>query len=137
VTPEDVLIQYDGHSIDSGILVRQHVRHYRIDGPQAKRIDPLALRPRDFVDEWLTHEWREAAFWSESANRAGMRAWHEKLQKDNGFGEFTFPTMHCPATPDLWQVGVGFSDPTPIAAPPKGSTSRCVGDRHTNSQCYK
>ena len=53
-----------GLSIDGGILARQDVRHYRIDGPNAKRIDPLALRPRDFVDEWLTHEWKEAAFWS-------------------------------------------------------------------------
>lgn len=63
VTPDEVLIQYNGPSIDAGILVRQHVRHYRIDGPEAKRIDPLALRPRDFVDEWLTHEWKETAFW--------------------------------------------------------------------------
>ncbi|HTR39124.1 MAG TPA: hypothetical protein VMH80_24780 [Bryobacteraceae bacterium] len=121
VTTDDVLIQYNGPSIDGGILVRPHIRHYRIDGPEAKRIAPLALRPRDFVDEWLTHEWREAAFWSESANRRGMLAWHEKLHKDNVHGEFIYPTMHCPATPDLWQVGVDFSDPpTPIGEPPKG-----------------
>lgn len=121
VTPDDVLIQYNGHSIDSGILVREHVRHYRIDGPEAKRIDPFALRPRDFVDEWLTHEWKEAAFWSESENRGGMLAWHKKLHRDNVSGDFIYPTMHCPATPDLWQVGVDFSDPpTPIGDPPKG-----------------
>jgi hypothetical protein len=120
VTPDDVLIQYDGQSLDSGILVRPHVRHYRIDGPQAKRIDPLALRPRDFVDEWLTHEWKEAAFWSELANRVGMLAWHKKLHHDNISGNFIYPTMHCPATPDLWQVGVDFSDPpTPVGAPSK------------------
>jgi len=30
--------------------------------------------------------------------------------------------MHCPPTPDLWQVGVDFSDPpTPIGAKPKGT----------------
>ena len=122
VTPDEVLIQYNGHSIDSGILVRQHVRHYRIDGPEAQRIDPLALRPRDFVDEWLTREWKEAAFWSESGNRVGMLAWHKKLHKDNEYGEFIYPTMHCPSTPDLWQVGVDFSDPpTPIGEPPKGA----------------
>ena len=120
-TPDDVLIQYNGHSIDGGIIVRQHVEHYRIDGPEPKRIQPLALRPRDFVDEWLTHEWKEAAFWSESADRRGMLALHQKLHKDNVFGEFIYPTMHCPATPDLWQVGVDFSDPpTPIGEPPKG-----------------
>ena len=26
-------------------------------------------------------------------------------------GELIYPTMHCPTTPDLWQVGVGFGDP--------------------------
>lgn len=50
-----------------------------------------------------------------------MLAWHRKLHKDNVHGEFIYPTMHCPATPDLWQVGVDFSDsPTPIGEPPKG-----------------
>lgn len=121
VTADDVLVQYSGPSVDSATLVRPHVEHYRIDGPQAKRIDPLALRPRDFVDEWLTHEWREAAFWSESVNRRGMLAWHERLYKNNVHGEFVYPTMHCPATPDLWQVGVDFSDPpAPVGESPKG-----------------
>ncbi len=111
ITPDDVVIQYDGRSIDSGILVRTHVEHYRFNQPQAERVDPLALRPRDFVDEWLTNEWRAAAFWSEDENRPEMSAWHKKLHKDLVFGEFTFPTMHCPSQPDLWQVGVDFSDP--------------------------
>jgi hypothetical protein len=68
----DVLVQFSGRSIDPSILVRLFVRHYRIEADGVERIDPLALRPRDFVDEWLTHEWREAALWSESENRRSM-----------------------------------------------------------------
>ena len=68
-----------------------------------------------------SHEWKEAALWSESASRVAMRDWHKTLHKDSVFGEFTYPTMHCPATPDLWQVGVMFDDPpTPNGEPSKG-----------------
>lgn len=87
-----------------------------------KRVDPLALNPGNFVREWLTHDWRETALWSESANRRSTREWHTKLHRDFVSGEFIYPTMHCPSTPDLWQVGIEFSDPaTPIGAEPKGT----------------
>lgn len=121
VTSEDVLVEYYAQSIDGGVLIRPHVRHYRLEDWQAKRVAPLALRPRDFVDEWLTHDWSDAAFWSEDGNRKAAGDWHTKLHKENTFGEFLYPAMHCPATPDLWQVGVDFSNPpTPIGQPPKG-----------------
>ena len=51
-----------------------------------------------------------------------MLDWHRKLHKDSVHGNFIYPTMHCPATPDLWQVGVDFSHPpTPLDAEPKGT----------------
>lgn len=121
VTPNEVLVQFAVRSIDVAVLARTAVRHYRIIGNEIKRIDPFALRPRDFVDEWLVHEWKDSAIWSESANRPLMRDSHRRLHKDVVQGEFIYPTMHC-KTPDLWQVGVDFSDPPPpIGAPPKGT----------------
>ena len=122
VTRDDVLVEYTIRSIDAGVHSREAVRHYRIDGDQVRRTDPLALSPRDFVDEWLTHDWRAAAFWSESANRASARDWHKKLHKDFVAGEFIYPTTHCADAPDVWQVGVDFSDPpTAPDAEPKGT----------------
>ncbi len=122
VALNDVLVEFSIHSIDAGVHSREAVRHYRIDQDKVKRIDPLALTPRDFVDEWLTHDWKETAFWSEPANRRSMLEWHSRLHKDLVSGRFIHPTMHCPQTPDLWQVGVDFSDPpTPIGAEPKGT----------------
>ncbi|HSP69768.1 MAG TPA: hypothetical protein VLN48_18720, partial [Bryobacteraceae bacterium] len=122
VSANDVLVEFWGGSIDSVLLSRQTVRHYRIDGNSVSRVAPLALRPRDFVDEWLTTDWREASSWSESANRANTRDWHAKIHKDKVSGEFIYPTMHCPSTPDLWQVGVDFSGPAPpIGTEPKGT----------------
>jgi hypothetical protein len=111
VSHDDILLEYSVQSIDGGVHNREEVRRYKIAGDHAERMDPLALGPRDFVDEWLTHEWREAAFWSESEHRPSMRDTHKKLHKDPTFGEFIYPTTHCPSTPDLWQVGVDLSDP--------------------------
>jgi hypothetical protein len=120
VARDDVLVEYTIASIGGG--AREAIRHYKIDSGGATRVDPLALRPRDFVDEWLAHDWLEAAHWSEDANRRAMLNWHENLRKRSGGGEFIDPTMHCPVRPDLWQVGVDFSDPpTPIGVTAKGT----------------
>ena len=49
-----------------------------------------------------------------------MRDWHTKYRNDHVSGQFLYPTKHCPAMPDLWQVGIDFSDPPkPLRAPPK------------------
>jgi hypothetical protein len=119
VARDDVLVEFTIRSIDGGVHSRRAIRHYRIDRDRVKRIHPLALSPRDYVDEWLTHDWKEAAFWAESANRGSMLQWHKKLSSSES-GEFIYPTMHCPATPDLWQVGVDFSaSPRPIGTEAK------------------
>jgi len=115
-----VLVQFAAFGFEA--IRRAAVYHYRIDGETPQRIDPLALRPLDFVQEWLTHDWPEATFWSEAQNRLPMRDTHEKLHKDSVGGQVLRPTMHCPGTPELWQVGVDFSDPpTPFGTPPRGT----------------
>jgi hypothetical protein len=108
VTNREVLVEYAADSIDSGVLVRQHVRHYLIDHDKVQRVAPLALGPHDFVDEWLKTEWRESAFWSESLHRGAMLGWHTKLHKDFVRGGFHDVTTHCATQPDLWQVSVDF-----------------------------
>lgn len=98
--PVDVLIEFTERSIDVGIHNREAIRHFLIDGDQVRRVDPVALSPRDLVDEWLTRGWKEGADWSASAT---LQQWHRKLHADFVSGEFGYPTLHC-QTPDLWQV---------------------------------
>ena len=107
VTADEVLVEYNSHSIDTGFLVRKVIRHYRIDGDTVERVAPLALGPRDFVDEWLANPWNLASHWSESAHRPALAVRHDKIRG----GSFTDPTLHCPATPDLWQVGLTTGKP--------------------------
>ena len=116
VTVDDVLIEASQLGGLEGAAF-EVIRHYRFDHDNVKRIDPFALCPRDFVYEWLSDEWVQVGSWSESANRRTMLDRHEKLKQRTG--QLIYPTMHCPTTPDLWQVGVDFGDQPPIGAPPK------------------
>lgn len=59
-----VEIRHDGGSLDSGILVRRHVRRYAVAGQSVRRTQPVAESVRDFVDEWITSPWTEARDWS-------------------------------------------------------------------------
>lgn len=96
----DVLIEFATRSIDDGVHNREAIRHYLIDGDKVQRVGPVALSPRDFVDEWLTSDWRESAGWSAVP---ALQQWHRKLHADWVGGGFAEPTKHC-RTPDLWQV---------------------------------
>jgi hypothetical protein len=95
--PVDVLIEFTESSIAAN--VREAVRHFLIEGDQVRRVDPVALSPRDFVDEWLTRPWNEIATWSTSPT---LRQRQRKLHVDFVAGHFGL-TMRC-QTPDLWQV---------------------------------
>jgi hypothetical protein len=108
VQSDDVLIEFTVGSIDAGTHSRQAIRHYTIQQDVANRIDPVALSPRDFVDEWLTRTWRESAVWSDKSAVAALQQSHNELHSDHVSGEFTDPTLHCVNQPDTWQVGIEF-----------------------------
>ena len=105
VTDHDLLVQFDGNSIDSDLNNRQHVLHYAI-GPSdtLTRISPVALDPGDFVEEWLTTPWLEASNWlSSHAERKVMSRIHAAY-KSGTYGEFDGPAKQCRNDPTLWQI---------------------------------
>jgi len=81
IASDDVLVEYTVQSIDGGVHSREAVEHYKIGKKEVRRVDPFALRPRDFVDEWLNTDWQESWAWSEGTNRRSMIDWHRKLHK--------------------------------------------------------
>ncbi len=103
---DDLLLEIRDRSIDAGIHNRAHVLHYRVSDSSADRIDPVALQPQDFVDEWLTRPWTEMA--SRSAERDGLKKWHDFFYGDFVAGEFSV-VQQC-ADPEKWLVGVDLSD---------------------------
>jgi len=101
--PEGALIEFSGRG-DTETWVRKHVLHYKVDADKVERIEPIALSPRDFVEEWLTRPWAEIAEWSEPQ----LAEWHTKLHKDYVSGEFD-AVQRC-TKPGEWQISIAFAD---------------------------
>jgi len=106
VTHDEMLVEFRKRSIDAAVHNREAIRHYRFDGRNLTRDDPVALNPRSFVDEWLTNNWPESSSWSEQTSIESLKNRHEILHSDFVSGDFYYPTLHCSIAADLWQVGV-------------------------------
>jgi hypothetical protein len=100
LTPDELLIELQGRSIDAGILIRTHELRY---DSKSRRIDPVALLPQDFVDEWLTRPWAEMESRSVGSSREKLKQWHEFL--GDGAGEFSL-VQACTERRSQWQIGV-------------------------------
>ena len=104
--PGGIMVKFAGSSIDSAYLIRPHVLRYNLDHDRAQRIEPIALSPRDFVEEWLTRPWSEISAWSERQ----VVQWHKKFHKDNLFGSFD-AVQRC-TKPGERQISINFEDKT-------------------------
>jgi len=108
VGESDASIEFTTTSLDVGVHSYQTVRHYRIDGERVLRIDPIALSPSSFIEEWLKSDWAESAQWHASHPLASLEHWHRKFHA--AFGEYIGDTQHCHKNSDLRQVGIAFGD---------------------------
>ncbi len=106
LTDHDLLVQFDGKSVDGGQLIRTHVLHYAIDSTdRLRRIAPLALNPSDFIEEWLTSPWPEAMQWLDrKAGAHGLDQVHARLYTSDLFGDLDPPMKRCRGDAGLWQV---------------------------------
>jgi hypothetical protein len=98
--PGGALIEFSGRSLDSSILIRKYVLHYKIDHDRVDRIEPIALSVRDFAEEWLTRPWTEIAMWSNPQ----LLERHNRLSKETIVGEFD-AAQRC-AKSGEWQVSI-------------------------------
>ncbi len=106
VRPDDVLVQFTAGGIVAGDA-HWAVRHFKVADGVATQVDPIAVRPRDFVVEWISARWEESQTRSESPS---LEDWHTQLHREDGVGDFPDPTLQCTAESDLWQVGTNFYD---------------------------
>jgi len=102
VEADDLLMEFRDRSIAGGIHNRTHVLHYTAkNGSPAVRVDPVALQPQDFVDEWITRPWSEME--SRSAGDEKLQKWHELIA--GAYGDFTL-SQPCKDPPGQWQIGL-------------------------------
>jgi hypothetical protein len=83
---------------------RVYPYRYRIGAPSGvERIVPIAFDAHDFVEEWGSLAWEEAAKWSASAQSEKLRSWHDRYRDADGYFGGEFPrTQSCGGA--LWQV---------------------------------
>jgi len=104
---DEVWIEYTVPGLDA--VTREEVRHYRLNGDKLERIDPVALGPRDFVDQWVRHRWDEKTGWSDPHARGRLQQWLPKPDGDGlVFARTLDSTRRCEQTPNSWQVEIKF-----------------------------
>jgi len=105
---DDALIEFMSSSIDNMVWTYESIRHFRFTGTTYARVDPIALSPRGFVNEWLNTEDSASVSWIDPTYRDAIQSWHHRLKAPNDYvpGEFIDATKHCTGSPDLWQVGL-------------------------------
>ncbi len=102
-------------NLDGTILIRAHVARYRISGDAVTRIEPVALYPEDFVDEWADVDWEQAKTWVAPEALEGAEPIHKWLHGSHFTATIEF-LQPCPI-PDHWQLAVVF-EPNETQKPP-------------------
>jgi hypothetical protein len=107
------LRQIASYSIDVDLLTRVHVENYAVSGNRVTRITPYALRPGDFLDEWIDLPWEEAKLLTRTNDLSTIQKWHAVFQRA---GKRKFDTalefsQPCPQLDGLkrWQVGLSLN----------------------------
>lgn len=96
-------LRFHAESIDGGIHNRVWVRDFSVIGNTVHRIPPLAVSPRDFVDEWVVSPWKVAAQWSEPTALERLHAAHDL--RPGPLAEFD-SVRKCSDMPEHYQVSV-------------------------------
>jgi hypothetical protein len=101
-------LRFHAASIDPGIHNRVWIRHFAVEGDHVRRTAPIALSPRDFVDEWVVSAWDLALSWSKPDSRRSLQPRHAQLQ---ALGHFEYGAIrHCDFQAELYQVQLTSED---------------------------
>ena len=77
--PERLWVELVDASVGIDIpFSRTQVHGYDLSGARARRIEPVALQPQDFAEEWMTRPWPEMRAMSDPATAE----FHERLAAD-------------------------------------------------------
>jgi hypothetical protein len=80
--------------------MRTKIEKYDLSGPAPVRVDPIALKPTDFVEEWLSMRWAAAMRFSDGPD---VRAMLDDLAPSREFGD----VYRCDTGAVRWVVSLG------------------------------
>lgn len=103
-------LRFHSSSIDAGVHNRVWVRHYSVIGDTIQQTQPVAVSPRDFVDEWIVSPWQQAEQWSSKSAVGELRqaheGWFRREKFDNSLLEY-YSVNRCADSHDHYQVEIG------------------------------
>jgi hypothetical protein len=103
----DFDVRFHAESIDTAVHNRVWVRHFRIDDNSIRRIPPVALSPRDFVDEWIISPWNEAIGWTADSATSELAKMHAKLSQHKFHDSFNYDSAtRCSGAYPHYQIAV-------------------------------
>jgi hypothetical protein len=77
-------LRWRAESMDGDVHNREWIARYDIEDDRVVRAAPIAEGPRDFADEWVRLDWKEAKDWTAVASY-GLRPLHDQLRKQHYF----------------------------------------------------
>ena len=83
------------------------IARYQVIGDETTRMQPLALTPEDFLDEWVQLDWSEAAH--SSSQSSDLPKWHSILNAlayDSTEIEFLQPCREQGRADKVWLAGM-------------------------------
>lgn len=102
-------LRFHSASLDTGVHNRVFIRHFLVVGDAVRRTQPVAVSPRDFVDEWIVSPWQEAAQWSSNSDLAVLRkshaVWSRRDKSENNLLEY-YSMRRCSDAQDHYQVEI-------------------------------
>lgn len=106
----DVLLEMDVMSLDPKRQRRVAVQRFDITAQTPRRVAPIALTPRDFVEEWLRAPWSVASTWTQTSARPALERIHADIAASGLRASFPSPTSRCEKEDGIVQVAVRLSN---------------------------
>jgi hypothetical protein len=116
----DLRLQDMSVDFDHLFLVTEIYR-YRLAGGDVRRVQPVAMNGRDFVDVWLSTDWDDAVDWSATGNIDNLKDEHaliDRLRKPEKVGSaatISFGAVRgCSDDPKRFQVELDLDPGAPV-----------------------
>jgi hypothetical protein len=106
---------------------RSVIYRYRVDKDQGvRRIEPLAIHARGFVEEWLTAPWSEAVSFSAEGAASELKAVHDAFAKPDDLNREFVTYRHGPVracrAPGIFQVQINSTLEKVVPGKPGGES---------------
>jgi len=108
--PHGFEIRVNVMSLDFDVMTRPAIFRYEVSGETVRRVQPIAMNGRDFVDEWLTSSWEDSERWASPPNLDRLLSAHDEIKdhwklKTAAVTSYNFgPVRGCSSPSSQFQV---------------------------------